>query len=320
MLDHTTPQPAPLFADVGAGPADGAAYWLTASDGVRIRIGVWQAAPGVDVRGTVLLFCGRTEYVEKYGIAAGELGQRGYATVVVDWRGQGLADRLLPNTRIGHVEDFDDYQRDVDAVMEATRALDLPQPYYLLGHSMGGCIGLRALYNGLPVAAAAFTGPMWGIAMAPYLRPVAWSLGRAMPAAGLGNVLAPGTSITHYVLATPFEDNTLTRDPEMWEMMQKQLRAHPELALGGPSVTWLRQALDDTNEMATRPSPDVPCITFMGDNERIVHVGRVHDRMQRWPNGTLHVMENAEHEVIMEDAATRAWLFDTMVEAFAKAG
>ncbi|MEL7124743.1 MAG: alpha/beta hydrolase [Pseudomonadota bacterium] len=312
-----TPSAAPLYTDIGAGPVAGAAYWLTTSDGVRIRIGVW--APEAQ-RGTVLLFCGRTEYVEKYAIAAGDLAQRGYATVVIDWRGQGLADRLLSNTNIGHVDDFADYQLDVAAVMHATSHFGLPQPYYLLGHSMGGSIGLRALYEGLPVAAAAFTGPMWGIAMAPYLRPVAWGLGRAMPAAGLGNVLAPGTSQTHYVLASPFEDNTLTRDRTMWAMMREQLNAHRALALGGPSVTWLRGALDDTNELATRASPDLPCVTFLGDNERIVDVPRIHDRMERWEDGTLYIIENAEHEVMMEDQATRTWLFDTMVDAFAKAG
>ncbi|MEO1363057.1 MAG: alpha/beta hydrolase [Pseudomonadota bacterium] len=312
-----TLQAAPLYTDIGASSAEGAAYWLTASDGVRIRIGVWGAQSSA---GTVLLFCGRTEYVEKYAMIADELLQRGYATVVIDWRGQGLADRLLDNPNIGHVNDFADYQLDVAAVLDATRALSLPEPLYLLGHSMGGSIGLRALYEGLPVAAAAFSGPMWGIAMAPYLRPVAWGLGRAMPAAGLGNVIAPGTSQTHYVLASPFEDNTLTRDPAMWAMMRDQLKAHPELALGGPSVTWLRKALDDTNALAARPSPDIPCITFMGDNERIVHVPRVHERMNNWPGSTLHIIENAEHEVMMEDAASRAWLFDTMAEAFAKAG
>ena len=144
MLDHTTPQPAPLFADVGAGPADGAAYWLTASDGVRIRIGVWQAAPGVDVRGTVLLFCGRTEYVEKYGRTAAELAEAGYHTIAIDWRGQGLADRLTHDPMSGHVHRFTDYQNDVAAMVQAATDLDLPKPWFLLGHSMGGGIGLRA--------------------------------------------------------------------------------------------------------------------------------------------------------------------------------
>ena len=308
---------APLYTDVGAGPVPGAAYWLTASDGVRIRIGVW--APDAP-NGTVLLFCGRTEYVEKYSQAAGDLATRGYATVAIDWRGQGLSDRLLDNPRIGHVDDFDDYQLDVAAVLDAVHALALPEPLFMIGHSMGGSIGLRALYGGLPVAMAAFSGPMWGINMAPYLRPVAWSLGRAMPAMGLGTKIAPGTTETHYVLTAPFEDNTLTRDRAMWEMMQKQLTAHPELALGGPSVIWLRKALDDTAEMATRPAPDVPCITFMGDNERIVDVKRVYDRMDTWDGSTLYIIPDAEHEVMMEPPATRKWLFDKMTEAFAKAG
>lgn len=308
---------APLYVDTGACSEKGSAYWLTASDGVRIRIGVWAAdAP----KGTVLLFCGRTEYVEKYALVADAFAQRGLATVVIDWRGQGIADRLLDNTAIGHVDDFGDYQKDVAAMMAAVRTLALPEPLFLLGHSMGGSIGLRALYEGLPVAAAAFTGPMWGIAISSYLRPVAWSLGRAMPAVGLGALLAPGTSATHYVLNSEFDDNTLTRDRPMWDMMQAQLRAHPEMALGGPSVTWLHHALEDTRALAARPAPDVTCITFMGDNERIVDVDRVHARMASWPKGTLHVIKDAEHEVMMEPPATRNWIFDTMAAAFEAAG
>ena len=37
------------------------------------------------------------------------------------------------------------------------------RPLHLLAHSMGGCIGLRAVIEGMPVAACVFTGPMWGI-------------------------------------------------------------------------------------------------------------------------------------------------------------
>ena len=104
---------APLFAEAD-GPAGGVAYWLTTVDQIRIRVAVW----GHDAaKGTVLLFPGRTEYVEKYGRAATDLLTRGYATVTVDWRGQGLADRLQPNAALGHVADFKDYQLDVDAVV-----------------------------------------------------------------------------------------------------------------------------------------------------------------------------------------------------------
>ncbi len=308
---------APLYTDIGAGPVEGAAYWLNTVDDVRIRIGIWAAdAP----KGTVLLFCGRTEYIEKYGLPAGDLAARGYATVAIDWRGQGLADRLLEDTRIGHVGKFSDYQHDVKAVVDAARVMGLPEPYYMIGHSMGGCIGLRSLYEGLPVAAAAFTGPMWGIGMAAYLRPVAWALGRLVPAIGFGNRLAPGTIKEPYVLSAPFEDNTLTRTREMWDMMQAQLKAHPEFSLGGPSFVWLRSALDETLDLAQMPAPDVPCLTFLGDNERIVDPTRVYSRMKGWKNGTLQVIEGGEHEVLMEDLAKRSAVFDTMTAFFAKAG
>ncbi|WP_415402400.1 alpha/beta fold hydrolase [Tateyamaria sp. SN3-11] len=307
---------APLFTDVSPVSLDGAAYWTNASDGVRIRLGVFE--PGA-TKGTVLLFPGRTEYIEKYAPAAADLAARGYASLVVDWRGQGLADRLLDDARIGHVDIFADYQLDVAATLEAARELNLPQPYYLLAHSMGGCIGLRSLYEGLDVAAAAFTGPMWGIRISPHLRPVAWALGRVMPALGQGHRLPPGTILDSYVLTAPFEDNLLTSDFDMYDMMRKQLNAHPELALGGPSFVWLREALDETLALARMPAPAVPCETFLGTNERIVHIGRIESRMESWQNGTLHLMQGGEHEVLMEGETTRADIFDTIAQGFAAA-
>ena len=191
------PEPAPYFADLADGPADAAAYWLTTSDGVRIRVGSWNHGSGT---GTVLLFPGRSEYVEKYGRAATDLAARGFATVTVDWRGQGLADRLSPNAALGHVDRFGDYQADVDALTDHVRWLGLPEPFYLLGHSMGGCIGLRALHAGLPVAAAAFTAPMWGIQMAPAIRPAAWTLSAVARPLRFGHVFAPGQVPAPYVM------------------------------------------------------------------------------------------------------------------------
>ncbi|MEL6807534.1 MAG: alpha/beta hydrolase [Pseudomonadota bacterium] len=307
---------APLFTDVSPAPLDGSGYWAHASDGVRIRLGVYHPDAA---KGTVLVFPGRTEYVEKYAPAAGDLAQRGFASVIIDWRGQGLADRLLDDNRIGHVGLFADYQLDAKAMIEAAETLDLPKPFYLLGHSMGGCIGLRSLIEGVDVAAAAFTGPMWGIRIAPALRPVAWALGTVMPVIGHGHRLPPGRVLESYVLTAPFEDNLLTTDSDMYDMMRQQLQAHPELELGGPSFLWLREALAETLALSRLPAPDVPADAFVGTNERIVHVGRIEARMRDWTNGDLHVIENGEHEVMMEGPSARQSIFDTMANRFASA-
>ena len=125
------------------------AFWIHTRDKRRCRLGLWRAATP---KGTIIIFPGRTEYIEKYASIAADFVARDYNTVTIDWRGQGLADRALPDRLKGHVADFAEYQRDHAALIEAMTALALPKPWSLLAHSMGGCIGLRALHDGLPVA------------------------------------------------------------------------------------------------------------------------------------------------------------------------
>ncbi|MDW4496987.1 alpha/beta hydrolase [Sulfitobacter sp. D35] len=306
--------PAQLFTDVHPGPANGAAHWVATQDGKRVRLGHW--LPEGAARGTVLLFPGRTEYIEKYGVVAGELTTRGHAVLTIDWRGQGLADRMLGDPRIGHVDRFPDYQKDVAAMVHAARELNLPRPFYLLAHSMGGAIALRAAMEGLAVQAAVFTGPMWGIRISRHLRPIAWSMSQIMPLIGQGSRVPPGSKLEPYVLAEPFEDNMLTTDEEMYDMMRDQIRAHPELALGGPSFVWLREALAETAHLERRPSPNLPTHVFLGSNERIVQVSRIHDRMQRWKQGRLEVIDGGEHEVLMESREITRPLYDRIASFF----
>lgn len=306
---------APYFEDVADAPVGGRACWLTADDGVRIRVVYWG---GEGLKGTLLLFPGRTEYAEKYGRTAQDLSARGLATLAVDWRGQGLADRLHGDEMLGHVRRFSDYQRDVRAMVAAAKDLGAPEPYYLLGHSMGGCIGLRALHEGLEVKAAAFSAPMWGIYLAPAMRPTAWALSNATSKLGIGGRLAPGTKRDTYVLAEPFDDNMLTTDRDMWDYMVRQAEAQPELTLGGPSLHWLAEALRETRKLHIMPSPPHRAICFLGTRERIVDVPRIETRMRRWENGTLSMQDGAEHEVLMESAAMRASILDEMTGFFFK--
>lgn len=296
------------------GPAGGEAFWLPTSDGVRIRIGVWPTG----VKGTVFLFPGRTEYVEKYGRAAGDLALRGYATICVDWRGQGLADRALPDRMIGHIEVFSDYQRDVRAVVDAARRLALPEPFFLLAHSMGGCIGLRALIEGLEVRSAAFSAPMWGILMPAWKRGFASVMGHVSAWIGTSHRMVPGTSRKSYLNDSAFAGNVLTTDPEMWRYMHRQIVVHPELSLGGPSLGWLHQALTECRRLDLAPSPDRPVLTALGTAEKVIDPEAIHRRMARWPAGKLALYDGAEHEIMMETPERRTGFFDAAAALFAE--
>lgn len=307
---------APLYADLALGPEGGEAFWVTAEDGIRLRVALWPVGP----KGTVLLFPGRTEYVEKYGMTAGELQARGFATLVIDWRGQGLADRLLPDRMMGHVDDFLAYQHDVRAALGLARAMGLPEPYFLMSHSMGGCIALRSLMEGLPVRAASFSAPMWGIAMAAWMRPFAQTLAQISGWFGQAHRLAPSTSENCYVAEAEFGGNVLTTDPEMWRLMKRQVTARPELALGGPSLGWVNAALAECHALSMMAAPPYPALTAMGTAEKVVDTGPVHLRMSGWRNGRLELFHGAEHELPMEVAVFRDRYFDMTAALFTQHG
>ncbi|WP_432449972.1 alpha/beta fold hydrolase [Aliiroseovarius marinus] len=304
--------PAPLFENIAQGPAGGRAFWAQTADGVRIRLGHWPRAEVSTQSGTVLLFPGRTEYIEKYGLIASELAERGFDTLTIDWRGQGLADRPDQDRVLGHVGDFSEYALDIDAMVALAEAEDLPRPYVLVGHSMGGCIGLRALHNGLDVVGAVFTAPMWGITMASALRPVAWSLSWALHQSPWRLMRSPGTTRETYVSIQPFEDNMLTTDRDMYALMQAQAKAHPELTLGGPTAGWLYAALCETRDLMRKPAPDLPCVTFLGTHERIVEAPPIHALMARWPKGRLEIADGCEHEVLMENITERTRVYEAL--------
>lgn len=299
---------APYHADVSNGPSGGRAVWAEASDGVRLRVALWPES----ARGTVLMFPGRTEYVEKYSDAARELAARGFASAAIDWRGQGLSPRPERNPRMGHVTDFSDFQRDVDAFLTICAEARLPRPWHLLAHSMGGLIGLRALYRRAEFERAVFSAPMWGLPLPPHRRLMAWSASALAATLGMGETMAPASGKVADPAAAPFEGNLLTHDPEMFAWMKRQVAAHPELSLGGPSLGWVWAALREMHAVARMAAPDVPCVTFLGTDEAIVSDDSIHVRMGSWPGGRLEIVEGARHEGLMEVPETRARMFDTI--------
>lgn len=304
---------APFHSAIADGPEGGYARWLQASDGVQIRLGHW---PLAGAKGTVFLLPGRTEYIEKYGRAARDLAARGYATVSVDFRGQGLADRALDDPMLGHVRDFVEYQLDMQALLTFARAEGLAEPWFLIGHSMGGAIGLRSLMGAHPFKAAAFSAPMWGILMSAWMRPMALVMGQAARAFGFDHRAVPGRHEATYVLAVPFVGNTLTTDAEMWDYMRQQALAVPELTLASPSLGWLQAALAECTALARQASPDLAALVALGLQERIVDIAPIHARMGQWPKGTLSLYPGAEHEVMMERPATRERFFDEACALF----
>jgi lysophospholipase len=308
--------PHPVFhADLAGGPETGRAWAVTAEDGTRLRIATWAAGP----RGTVLIFPGRNEHVEKYGRVARDLAGRGWSAAALDWRGQGHSDRAPGAGDRGHIDDFTHYQSDVAALLATVRAAGLPEPYHLLAHSMGGAIGLRALAQGLPVASAAFSAPMWGLQMAAYLRPIARGAAAVGRRAGLGMRDVPTGPRESYLAVTPFDANALTTCRETYAWMVAQTLRDPRLALGRPTFRWLHAALADLRALRRLPPPAVPLLLGLAGEETIVDNAAIRRLARGLPTARIETYAGARHELLMERPSVRSRFLDAVERLHAEA-
>ena len=122
-------------------PEDVVTGTIKTPDGAELRFARW--APPAGRKGTVCVFTGRSEMIEKYFETVRDLRERGFAVAMIDWRGQGHSSRRLRDPRKGYVRDFSDYEVDVETFVRQVVLPDCPPPHFALAHSMGGTVLLR---------------------------------------------------------------------------------------------------------------------------------------------------------------------------------
>lgn len=288
-------------------------YGFVQAAGAQLRFACWNAvaAPaGAPCRGTVVLLGGRTEFVEKYTEVIGDLLQRGFAVFALDWRGQGLSDRALPDRDKGHIDRFETYIADLRLFLEAIVAPQAAPPLLVLGHSMGGHITLRALAEGAArtFAAAVLVSPMMGLKREWMLRAVL-AVTPALPAVDRRYLFGSGPFAT---MPHPFEGNQLTHDERRYRVTDDWFAADRRLSLGGPTFGWCRAAARSMS-VARRPDYleriDLPLLLASGGEDDLVDPASHPPVARRVRRGELLVIAGARHEILMEidDIRARFW-------------
>jgi lysophospholipase len=290
-------------------PSGAQTGYFKGHDGLSLRFGRWRPTRGPH-RGTVCLFQGRGEFIEKYFEVVADLRRRGFTVATLDWRGQGGSERLLYNSRKGHVRSFADYDRDLAAFMKEIVLPDCQPPFIALAHSMGGNILLRhAVVSDSWFERLVLTAPM--IAIAPeqlgYRLPVSRAYAEIMCALGLGRLYVPGGS-DDALEAEEFEENTLTSDPERYARNRLVVEAAPRLGLGSPTIRWLRGALRSIARLTTRDYPfqvKVPLLLFAAGRDRVVSTTHIEEFALRLKVGTHILIPRARHEILQETDEVR---------------
>jgi len=298
-------------------PDDYVTGTLKTPDGVSLRFARWQ--PPAGRRGTVCIFQGRAEWIEKYFETVRDLRARGFAVATLDWRGQGLSERMLSDHRKGYVRDFSEYDTDLEIFMREVVLPDCPPPIFALGHSTGATVLIRAAHRGHRwFDRTVLIAPLIALGGVDYSMGTGAVIVRALRMAGFGSMYVP-KSETSVVDARPFLGNILTSDPVRYARNAAILEAEPMLALGGPTVAWTDAAFRAMRSLRERSYPArirQPILIVQGGLDGVVSNAAIEDFASLLRAGSHLVIVGALHELLMEQDRfrTQFWAaFDAFV-------
>ncbi len=297
-LVATPKNPIPLGASTG---------FIDVRKGLRLRFASWQPVLR-ERRGTVCIFPGRAEFIEKYFEVVGELRRRGFAVAVLDWRGQGGSSRLTRNPLKGHIEDFAQYEEDLSHFMKAVVLPDCPAPYFALGHSMSAMVLFSAATKrGCWFTRMVMTAPMIEIAGLPIPEGLCRNLADGLTMFGFGKRPVPADA-RRFRQDQPFEGNTLTSDRERFMRNLSVLQTAPELAIEAPTIGWLKAALDAIRRVKDEkfePRVRIPVLMLAASEDKIVDSKATEALAARLRAGSQIVLQGARHEILQERDAIR---------------
>jgi len=296
---------------------DGAVFGTVKTpDGVELRFARFSPPPGR--KGTLCVFQGRAEFIEKYFEVVEDARARGFAVATLDWRGQGLSQHALRDKRKGYVGDFSQYETDLETFMREVVLPDCPPPFFAVGHSMGASVLIRAAFkNRRWFDRVVLSAPMIDLNLIGMPR-VARATALITRLLGLGSAYIPGGGATA-IASQPFAGNPLTSDPVRYARIGALIEAEPALALGSPTIAWtsaaFRAMADFADPLYARRIRQ-PLLMIAAGQDVIVSNTAIEQFSIRLRAGSHLVIPGARHEIMMEQDRFRGqfWAaFDAFV-------
>jgi lysophospholipase len=293
-------EPALLYElETNPAPAGISAFNLTTRDGKRLRYARIKTniAP---CKGTIIVFSGRNECIEKYFETIGDFAKAAFDVVVFDWRGQGDSEHLIPDRNKGYVLKFSDYRLDVEAIFDQVVLPECRPPFFVVSHSMGCLIALDAApLLKSRVDRMVLSAPFLGIRKQPFSTQAAWWISRILIAVGLGRMYFGGGPRVRQA----FETNKVTGDATRYDRNQSLYDRHPHLALGGPTARWVNTSISAIRQLARRGDSlayRIPALVLIAAKDQVVPRDAIDDAVRLLPAAHSIIIDNAAHEMLQD--------------------
>ncbi len=233
--------------------------------------------PEEEPKAVMALVHGLGEHGGRYPHLVDHLVSKGYAIYALDHRGHGRS----PNFGSAHVNNFSEFRGDVMAFIDMVKAKEPNRPFFLMGHSMGGCIALNTVLHQAPeltglIASAPAVGQL---DIPPVLLFISKLLSRFWPSLGV---------------ATGLDASAISRDPAMVKAYEGDPLVHGK-ATPRFSTELINAAAWSTTNAAKL---NVPLLMIHGDADALVNVANSREFFAQvtHPDKKLIIYEGGYHE------------------------
>lgn len=275
-------------------------------DGKKIRYATFAPA-GRPHKGTVIILHGRNECIEKYFETVRDFSKRGLGVATFDWRGQGGSDRVIRDSMRGHIGDFYTHVSDLEQFIADIVLPDCRAPYYVLGHSTGSLVALLAtprLVN--RIRRMVLCAPLLSFATSSVSMRTLELIAGILRRVGFGRMYMAGGPRPSET--KPFATNVLTTDRDRYMRNAALFEKAPELALGGPTVSWVHAALRAARIVKDRvfmANIKIPVLIVSAAADSVVSTTAIEKYADRLRSGALITIDGARHEILQESDVYR---------------
>jgi len=274
-------------------------YGLTV-DGAQHLFGAFRCAghelaahvfrPERPVRGTVVLVHGYNDHSGVWRHVIADLVGQGCAVATYDQPGHGLSSGPR-----GEIDDFDQYVAVLDEFLRICRA-DLPGPFHLVAHSLGGAVAADRLLRAEQAALDRV------VLLAPLFRSAHWNL------SGFGRAVA-GVAVKS--VPRVFRNNS--SDPAFIEFV----KADPLQPRRVP-LAWFAALRKWNKRISRRPPSDKPLTIIQGGADVIVDWQRnLGFFREKFPHAHVALIPDAGHQLANESAPIRAQVLELIRNSLA---
>ena len=255
-------------------------------DGLRIFFR--SLRPKEKPRAVVIIVPGFNAHSGYYEWVAEQLVETGLAVYAVDLRGRGNSD----GERF-YVENFEDYVRDVEAVVKVAKAREASLPFFLLGHSAGGVVSCLYTLDHQPELAGLICESFAHELPAPdFALAVFKGLGHLAPHAHILHLSNERFSRDPKAVEAMNEDPLIAHETQPTRTMAALVRADERLKREFSQITLPVMILHGTVDKNTKPT---------GSQHFYDNVGSVDKTLKLYEGGFHDLLNDIDKRLVMQD-------------------